>query len=411
MNFWKITKKDVRLLLRDRRAVFVLIALPLTFISILGLSAGQLFSQKEKGKKYSLGVIDESQSDLSFKLLEEVRKIEALDVRDDLTDLKQAREMLADGKIEVLARIGPRYEEIVQELELSDVFYPEEGKLRGNLRNLDIEVQAGAFLVNAAEIVEKLVFAFAVKTIAPAVLQRTEKGLATRLMTKIKEAKRAAEDRPEEETSITELPPGKSRADVVYQFLVPSYTVMFVFFIVNFMAHSIVSERDTGTLARLLIAPLTRSGLMIGKTVPFLFISLTQTVLLFLCGKVLFQMSWGPHPLMLLPVMLCTSIAATSLGLMVATIVKNDSQVSAYGNFLVLTLAGISGCLMPRSWQPALMQQIGLATPHAWALIAYDQLLNRDLPNLYTVWKCCGTLLLYASGFYLVGWWRFRTLE
>ena len=33
------------------------------------------------------------------------------------------------------------------------------------------------------------------------------------------------------------------------------YTVMFVFFIVNFMARSLVSERDTGTLARLLVAP------------------------------------------------------------------------------------------------------------------------------------------------------------
>jgi ABC-2 type transport system permease protein len=150
---------------------------------------------------------------------------------------------------------------------------------------------------------------------------------------------------------------------------------------------------------------------MIGKTVPFLLISLSQTVLLFLCGRVLFRMPWGIHPLMLLPVMFCTSVAATSLGLMVATIVKNDSQVSAYGNFLVLTLAGISGCLMPRSWQPKLMQDIGLATPHAWALIAYDQLLSRELPRLSTVWQCCGMLLGFASAFYAIGWWRFRTLE
>src|SRR6516165_8909907 len=116
MSFWKITKKDVRLLLRDRRALFVLIALPLTFITILGFTTGQLFSEKEKGKRYKLGVVDQSQSDLSFKLLAEVKSIEALDV-DEISDFKQAREMLADGKIEVLARIGPRYEEIVQELD------------------------------------------------------------------------------------------------------------------------------------------------------------------------------------------------------------------------------------------------------------------------------------------------------
>ena len=410
MSFWKITKKDVRLQLRDKRALFVLIALPLTFISILGLTTGQLFSEKEKGKKYRLGVVDQDQSKYSEKLLAEVRKIEALDMT-EIDDLTAAREMLADGKIEVLAHIGPDYSKRIDELNLADVFYADKGKLGGKLKNLDIEVQAGAFLVNAAEIVETLVFAFAVRTVAPDVLAAEEPQLSRKLEGSILRARRAARDYGDEETAADDPPEGKSRADVVYQYLVPSYTVMFVFFIVNFMAHSIVTERDTGTLARLLVAPLTRSGLMIGKTVPFLFISLSQTVLLFLCGRVLFQMSWGMYPLMLLPVMLCTSIAATSLGLMAATIVKNDSQVSAYGNFLVLTLAGISGCLMPRSWQPKLMQDIGLATPHAWSLIAYDQLLSRELPKLSTVWECCGMLLGFASAFYAIGWWRFRTLE
>jgi ABC-2 type transport system permease protein len=410
MNFWKITKKDVRLLLRDRRALFVLVALPLTFITILGFSAGQLFSQKEKGKKYRLGVVNEDSSKYSADLLAEVRKIEALEVT-ELVDMAEARTLLDDGKIEVLAHIGPRYQELVDDLDLSDVVETDTGKLAGKLRSLDIEVRAGAFLANAAEIVETLVFSFAVKTVFPDVLKRTEPPLYNRLMVKITKARQAAHERDAEQQPATVVSSGKTRADVVYQFLVPSYTVMFVFFIVNFMGHSLVTERDTGTLGRLLIAPLARSGLMIGKTVPFLLISLTQTVLLFLAGKVLFHMSWGLYPLMLLPVMLCTSIAATSLGLMVATLVRNESQVSAYGNFLVLTLAGISGCLMPRGWQPELMQQVGLGTPHAWALIAYDQLLNKDLPNLNTVVRCCGMLLAFAMGFYLIGWWRFRTIE
>jgi len=90
---------------------------------------------------------------------------------------------------------------------------------------------------------------------------------------------------------------------------------------------------------------------------------------------------------------------------------SHDAQVSAYGNFLVLIMAGISGCLMPRSWQPELMQQIGLITPHAWALIAYDQLLNRELPDLAIVWRCCAVMLAFTAGFFAVGWWRFRSLD
>jgi ABC-type multidrug transport system permease subunit len=109
--------------------------------------------------------------------------------------------------------------------------------------------------------------------------------------------------------------------------------------------------------------------------------------------------------------MIATSLAATALGLLVATAVRTDTQVSAYGILLVLVLAGVSGCLMPRSWQPELMLRLGLITPHAWALIAYDQLLNQDQPEMALAWRCTGMLMLFAAGFFAVGWWRNRSLE
>ena len=87
-------------------------------------------------------------------------------------------------------------------------------------------------------------------------------------------------------------------------------------------------------------------------------------------------------PAGLIPVVVCTSLSATALGLLVATLARTESQVAAYATFLVITMAGISGCFMPRDWQPQLMRQISLITPHAWALIAYDQLLVREHLNL-----------------------------
>jgi len=408
MNAWQITKKDIRLLLRDRRTLFVLLALPMTFISILGVSTGQLFSEREKARTVRVGVVNEDQSLLAGKLLTEVHELRALELR-ELTDRRAGEEELAKGSIDVLVFIGPEYHKRVEELDLGDMFYTDRGRLAGKLRSLDIQVEAGAFLANAAQVVEELVFAFALRTIAPDVLRANDPRLARQLFLK---AKRATLGRAEVEGTVSgESTPTDTRANIVYQILVPSYTVMFVFFIVNFMGRSLVNERDIGTLNRLRIAPVSRTGLMAGKTFPFLVISLVQTVVLFVAGRLMFQMSWGEHPWMLIPVMFCTSLSAVTLGLLVATIVRTDSQVAAYGNFLVLILAGISGCLMPRSWQPPLMQQIGLVTPHAWALIAYDQLLNRDIPDMRVVWNCCQTLIGFAAGFSAVGWWRFRNLE
>jgi ABC-2 type transport system permease protein len=407
MNAWKITKKDMLLLVRDRRTLLGLVLMPLLFITILGLSAGQFFSEKEKAKKMRVGVVNQDGSPLAENLITEVVKLDALVVT-ELPDREQAKEMLADGKIDVLAIIGPRYHKIVEELDTGDLFFTETGKLSGRLRSLDIEVQSGAFLASAAEIVEQLVFAFAVRTIAPDVLRAHDPQLAVKFFLK---AKRTAHQREDGETP----PPGpvatKSRSDVIYEYLVPSYTVMFVFFIVQLMARSLIGERDSGTLNRLFSGPVTRTALMVGKAVPFLIISLVQTVVLFLAGKILFHMSWGEYPWMLAAVIVSTSLAATALGLMLATAVRTDAQVTAYGNFLVLILAAISGCLMPRSWEPELMQQVGLAAPHAWALIAYDHLLSRDVPNLHVVWNCCATLVAFALSFFAVAWWRFRTLD
>ena len=407
MDAWNISKKDARLLLRDRRTLVSLVALPLLFITILGLSAGQLYSDKEKARKLRVGVVDESASRLSGELITEMVKVDAIEVV-DFPDREQGREAVADGKVDALTVVGPRYQEMVEQLDTGDLLYTDTGKLANRLRGLDIEVQSGALLAGASEIVEQLVFAFAVRTIAPAVLQANDPQLARKLFLKAKLAAARNRDGAGEPAAPV---PTKSRAEVIYEYLVPSYTVMFVFFIVQLMARSLIGERDTGTLSRLLGVPVARTSLMAGKAVPFLMISLVQTALLFLAGKFLFHMSWGAHPWMLLPVMAATSLAATALGLVVATAVRTDSQVTAYGNFLVLILAGISGCLMPRSWQPELMQQMGLATPHAWALIAYDHLLSRDVPNLHVVWNCCAVLSGFAATFFAVAWWRFRSLD
>jgi ABC-2 type transport system permease protein len=410
MNAWQITKKDVRLLVRDRRTLFVLVVLPMSFITILGASTGQLFSAAEKNRSYRIGVVDECDSVLSRKIISETEQIRAMQLV-EYKDRAAARRALAtEGGIDLLLVIGPTFEERVDKLDLSDVFGVKAEEIPRRLRALDIEVEAGSILANAAQIVDIVVYSFTIRSVGPTVLKREEPTVALKLLRKIRQHSEDAEEKLE-----ATIPPSagapKSFNAQVYQMLVPSYTVMFVFFIVNFMSRSFIAERDIGTLNRLRIAPVTRSGLMMGKTVPFFLISLGQTALLFTAGRLLFGMSWGTHPWLLLPVMVSTSMAATSLGLLVATSVRTDSQVSAYGNFLVLTMAGISGCLMPRVWLPASMKQISLVTPHAWSLIAYDQVLDRSNPEMTVIWQCCGILAAFAVVYFLIGWWRFRTMD
>jgi ABC-2 type transport system permease protein len=411
MNFGEITIKDLLLLSRDRRTLFMLIALPLAFIAIIGSSTGQLFDQAQNSRNYKLGVVDTLSNELSVVLVDKLHSLKALEIV-PFDDKAAAHRALSKDQIHVVLEIGPEFQTRVDELEVYDILNPREGRLRGSAKSLDVTVEAGSFLANASELLEVVVFSFTLESISPTVVKKNRN-----LALQIKKARGQAQAELEEQLANHAPTPAVNTAErsspnaIVYQTVVPGYTVMFVFFIVSFMARSFIGERDMGTLNRLRLAPITRSGMIVGKTVPFLIISLAQTALLFLAGKLLFGMNWGQQPWLLLPVMFCTSLAATALGLVVATLVRTESQVTAYANFLVLTMAGISGCMMPRSWQPELMQKIGLITPHAWALIAYGQILNSPEPELTVVIQSCLMMSTFAVAYFAVGWWRSRETE
>src|SRR6476660_3340574 len=58
MKTWEITKKDLRILIRDARALFVLLVLPLVFITIIGMTMGKLLGWRNSNQVLSVGVVD-----------------------------------------------------------------------------------------------------------------------------------------------------------------------------------------------------------------------------------------------------------------------------------------------------------------------------------------------------------------
>jgi ABC-type Na+ efflux pump permease subunit len=196
------------------------------------------------------------------------------------------------------------------------------------------------------------------------------------------------------------------RGTVRYQVLVPSYTVTFAFFLVLTVGWLFVAERRHGTLVRLRAAPLARWQILLGKLIPCLLVSLFQGFFLLLAGKLVFGMSWGPRPELLVPVVVSTSLAAVGMAMLVAALARTETQVAVYGTLLVLVLAGVSGSLMPRDLMPEEMRQASLFTPHAWALDAYSQLLINPEPQTAVVWTACGALAGFGAVFLLLAWWR-----
>lgn len=405
MGVFHITRKDLLLLSRDRRTLAVLLVMPLIFIAILGLSTGQIFGEGKDAIR--VVIVDEDQGKLAAELVTAVEQSQELEVV-RASSQSEADELVQSGDRLAKIVIGKEFQKRIDALGIRDALDPKNGIMAGGLTSLDItvDIEDKPSLLITRFIIERSIFSEAFSILLPYIARKNP---AINLLLASPMAK--ADELPELpaiEVSVPQSEEEPAGGNIVYKFLVPGYTVCFAFFLINIMARSFLAERELGTLRRLKASPIGPVALLAGKTIPFFLVSLGQVALLFLCGRWLFGMSWGPSPMMLLPVIVGTSLAATSLGLLVAALVRSDAQVSAYGNLVVITLAAISGCFMPRDWLPDIMQQASLATPHAWALIAYNQLLVASTPNLTLVWQCCAMLVLFAGFFFALGWWRFR---
>ena len=194
-----------------------------------------------------------------------------------------------------------------------------------------------------------------------------------------------------------------------YQVLVPSYTVMFAFFLVLNVGWVFVTERRQGTLRRLQAAPITRSEILLGKLVPYFLLSLFQGLFLLAAGRVLFGMRWGPAHWSIVeqlgwvvPVVFSTSLAAMGMAVLVASVSRSEMQVTLYGAVPVLVLSLIGGCILPRELMPEQAQQISLIAPQGWALAAYREFLDVSPgyePNQAIVLHACGVLCAFGIGF------------
>ena len=443
---WTIANKDLRLAWRDRRALIVLLAMPLAMILVLGLSLGEGFGQKADDRlRISVCDLDEGYVDTAasgkttehhWSAVVEQDLAQTAGIRVEMIPTRaEAERLVSDGKRAAVLVFGPKFSrQVTRSSFLSGGVNPfyRDGV---NLRELDAALLQDPTQGTAASIIEQVAQVTTLRVVMPWMIGRAfEKigeSLGPLVQTGLKQmfpdydltaktwaALTRSEPRHAQGAEVSTYHPPQetgllNRGALRYQILVPSYLVMFSYFLVLTAGRLFVAERQQGTMKRLRIAPVSRWQILAGKFIPCFVVSVGQGLFLLAAGKLVFGMSWGPQPLWLLAVVLATSLSAMGLALVVAALARTESQVAIYGTLLVLVLAGLSGCLMgDRELMPEAMQQASLVTPHSWALIAYRQLLaNPAAPNLAQVAQSCGVLTAYGAGLIVLAGWLMRFNE
>lgn len=206
-------------------------------------------------------------------------------------------------------------------------------------------------------------------------------------------------------------PPGLARPleqTSSLQIAVPGNAVLFGFFIALTVAMAFVGERKTGTWRRLLAAPVPRWKALLATLVPYYLVGALQLAFLFGVGALGFGMQVAGSTLALIVLSLAVVYCAVALGFLFAALGGSEKQLGGVASVVLLVMGLLGGCMVPRMVMPELMQALGLAVPHGWALEGYYDLLVRQGTGLGDVALPIGALLGFGTGFAGLGLALFR---
>lgn len=189
---------------------------------------------------------------------------------------------------------------------------------------------------------------------------------------------------------------------------VPGFTIMFTLLgVVYGTASSMHRETKSGTLARLLIAPLGFGRIVYAKLLLRAVIGAAQMLVLLLWGRLAFGVSLGTSSVALVAICLATGFAAVGLGALVAGLGRSDAQVLPLTLALVLPLSAISGLWWPLHRQPGWMQDVASAAFPTWAMHGVTNLVLRDR-GLASIGAPSAVLVAEGLALMVLGVWMFR---
>jgi len=192
---------------------------------------------------------------------------------------------------------------------------------------------------------------------------------------------------------------------------VPAWTLFAIFFIAVSLSVGLINERKDGSFQRLLTMPCSYFQYLLSKGIVFLIVCLLQFAMLFALGIYLFShiglpsLTLGSNAWLLLPMCVCSSLAAIGFGVFIGKITTDPQQASVLAALSVIVFAASGGIWVPVFVMPEIMKTISQISPLNWGLNGFYDILVRSgtfidiLPEcLYSLCfavSCMGFAILY----------------
>lgn len=166
---------------------------------------------------------------------------------------------------------------------------------------------------------------------------------------------------------------------------------------------AIARERERGTLEQLIVSPVQRIELVLGKILPYVLIGYVQMSIVLLAGRVIFDVPLRGDFLMLYGLAFVFIAANLAIGLVFSTVARSQQQAMQMSFFFLLPNILLSGFMFPFEAMPQPAQWLAQALPltHFMRIVRGIALKGSSFHDVQheLVWMTCilGVLLVIAS--------------
>lgn len=185
------------------------------------------------------------------------------------------------------------------------------------------------------------------------------------------------------------------------QFMYPGVLVIGVMGVAFFAAISTVFDREFGFLKEILVAPVPRSSIALGKVLGASTVASMQALLLLIVAPLVHvQISIFILPQIIL-FLLLVAFAISGLGLLIASLMKSTESFSIIMPTLILPMFFLSGAFFPLTSVPAWMSALASINPLTYGVDALRIIILRNQAPAETL-KHLTIHSLYFDAFFLI---------
>ncbi|HMK93740.1 MAG TPA: ABC transporter permease, partial [Thermoleophilia bacterium] len=170
---------------------------------------------------------------------------------------------------------------------------------------------------------------------------------------------------------------------------------------------AVINERRNGTLARLMTTRTRRPELIAGKMGGMFALTFLQQCLLIAVGQLAFGVDYLRDPAALLLMMVSLSLVASSLGLLLASVLTSEQALVAAVVITSMSVSALSGAWFPLEITGPAFRFVGHLLPTSWILDGLRGIIVRGF-DVRQVAPAFAVALVWSVGLFLAAVSRFR---